>query len=128
MAEIDEAVNNVHPGVDRPTIVGMVPVRMMEAWLLLDENAIRLAAGNPNGSEPLSLPRLADVEHIPDPKSMLHDLILGATGVAARRRKSFDVSNAVQRVSEYTDDFSPLRSLSAFAALEDRVAKTIEQR
>jgi len=36
--------------------IPVVPVRMMEAWLLIDESAIRSAAGNPNGTENLSLP------------------------------------------------------------------------
>ena len=33
--------------------VGIVPVRMTEAWLLLDESAIRRVAGRPHGDEPL---------------------------------------------------------------------------
>ena len=36
--------------------VPVVPVRMTEAWLLFDEKAIRWAASNPNGSQPLGLP------------------------------------------------------------------------
>src|SRR5579872_4460722 len=34
----------------------VIPVRMQEAWLLIDEQAIRRAAGNPNGKQPLILP------------------------------------------------------------------------
>ena len=30
------------------SLVPVIPVRMTEAWLLFDERAIRLAAGNPN--------------------------------------------------------------------------------
>jgi hypothetical protein len=41
-----------------PPIIGVVPVRMMEAWLLFDEAAIRRAADNPRGKERLSLPPL----------------------------------------------------------------------
>ena len=37
-------------------IVRVIPVRMMEAWLLTDEGAIRSAAGNPNGTDPLNVP------------------------------------------------------------------------
>ena len=33
--------------------MGIVPVRMTEAWLLLDESAIRRVAGRPHGDEPL---------------------------------------------------------------------------
>jgi hypothetical protein len=34
----------------------IVPVRMTEAWLLFDKNAIRFASGNPNGQMQLDLP------------------------------------------------------------------------
>ena len=36
--------------------VCVVPIRMQEAWLLLDETAIRTAAGNPHGHRLLELP------------------------------------------------------------------------
>lgn len=49
----------------------VVPVRMTEAWLLLDEDAIRRVAGRPNGVEPLGLPSLATVEQALDPKQVL---------------------------------------------------------
>ena len=39
--------------------VPVIPVRMTEAWLLADENAIRRAAGNPNGDEELNLPDIS---------------------------------------------------------------------
>ena len=38
---------------------------MTEAWLLFDESAIRVVAGNPNGKNPLNIPDLSVVEQIP---------------------------------------------------------------
>jgi hypothetical protein len=125
--EVHEAVCLARETVAIPCAIAVVPVRMIEAWLLFDEQAIRAAAGNPNGAMDLNLPRLVDVEDIPNPKDMLHDLILEATELGAHRRKRFPVSTAVQRIPQYTDDFSPLRALSAFSALEERLEEVIRE-
>lgn len=66
--------------------VGIVPVRMTEAWLLLDEAAIRQTANNPRGRMPLNLPALSSVERIADPKSTLESALLRARGNRGRRR------------------------------------------
>jgi hypothetical protein len=46
----------------------VIPIRMTEAWLLLDEEAIRDSAGRPSSSVSLGLPLPQRVETIPDPK------------------------------------------------------------
>ena len=66
--------------------VCVVPVRMTEAWLLFDETAIRKAAGNPNGNLPLGLPVIHNIESLPDPKQILHDLLRSASGHTSKRR------------------------------------------
>jgi hypothetical protein len=104
-----------------PTMAGVVPVvpvRMTEAWLLTDEQAIRRASGNPNGRVPLDVPPLARLESLPDPKLELHRLLRVASELKGRRLRRLDESSAVHRIAETTEDFSPLRNLSAFADLE----------
>lgn len=98
--------------------VPVIPVRMTESWLLVDEAAIRAAAGNPNGSDRLQLPGLNRVEDIPDPKSLLHDALRRASGLNARRRRGLPVHDRVQRIPNYIDDFTYLGQLSAFRTLE----------
>ena len=99
--------------------VAVVPVRMTESWLLHDEAAIRTAAERPAGREALALPKLQDVESRPDPKALLFAAIEAARGqVPARRRRQFNVREAVHRVAELIDDWSPLRPLPAFRRLE----------
>jgi hypothetical protein len=102
------------------TVVRVVPVRMTEAWLLLDEVAIRRAADRPDGREPLDLPTLSRIESISDPKTLLRDTLLRAANVTGRRRKRFQqgIAARVQRIAELVDDFSALRQLSAFRVLE----------
>jgi hypothetical protein len=98
--------------------VCVVPVRMTEAWLLFDEAAIRLAAGNPRSATPLSLPPLAKVEDLPDPKAVLNEALLRATDKPARRLRKFRTGQAVQRLAELIQDYSPLRRAAAFHSLE----------
>jgi hypothetical protein len=116
--EIAEALKTL-PN-DPPIVhVPVIPVRMTEAWLLLDEAAIRLAVRNPNGRADLKLPRAREVEDLPDPKHRLHETLLLACGLSGRRRKEFDTRGAAPQIAASMADFSPLRQLSAFRALED---------
>ena len=48
-ARFDEIAKAMDVVADAPRWVGVVPVRMTEAWLILDEGAIRRAVGRPNG-------------------------------------------------------------------------------
>lgn len=119
-AEIESAVSVL--GADGvPSVVAVIPVRMMEAWLLIDEGAIREAAGNPNGDGLLSLPPLAKLESLPNPKETLHGLLRQASGLHGRRLHQLRIGPAIHRLANLIEDFSPLRKLPAFAQLEDRV-------
>lgn len=98
--------------------VCVIPVRMQEAWLLFDESAIRNAANNPNSKSRLQLPPLHQVETLPDPKAKLYGLLQEASGLPKRRLKHFRPQTAVHRIIDFIEDFSPLRQLQAFSALE----------
>ena len=112
-------------GFQTPAIC-VVPVQMTEAWLLFDKIAIRFAAGNPNGKKLLSLPDLSEIEHIPDPKELLFDLLREASGLTGRRLKRFNMAESRIRITELISDFSPLRDLSAFQRLEKDIS-TLKQ-
>jgi hypothetical protein len=109
--------------------VCVVPVRMMEAWLLHDEVAIRRAAGKPNGKQKLLLPSLSRVETVADPKSALREALLLASETSGRRHKQKlrDFGIMRRRVAELIDDYSPLRAVSAFARLEQELRTTLDQ-
>lgn len=109
--------------------VRLVPVRMTEAWLLIDEAAIRAAAGNPNGRDPLLLPNNSQLERLPDPKSRMHECLIDASGKRrGRRRHMFkrDISLRVQRVAELIEDFSPLMDLPAFKVFADDLRHALQ--
>ena len=116
--EIEAALAKVRErGMNIPHVC-VIPVRMLEAWLLFNEPAIRKAAGNPNGTVRLELPRARDVENMPDPKEQLFELIKTASELTGRRLRKLSVSQARYRISEIVDDFSSLRLLEAFRAFE----------
>jgi Domain of unknown function (DUF4276) len=124
--EIYDAIERVNQPVLAP-FVCVIPVRMTEVWLLFDELAIRTAASNPSGRKPLQFPDIKRLEDEPDPKELLYKLLREASDLSQRRLKQFSPSERVYRVAELIDDFSPLRILSAFKALEGEIEQVIQQ-
>ena len=122
--EIRSALQHVSVEPRVPAVC-VVPVRMQEAWLLFDELALRRAAGNPNGRESLDLPRIHELEGLPDPKQILSELLRVASGLHGRRRSRLPAAERVSRLAVLIDDFSPLRALPAFSALEEEVVEFV---
>ena len=106
--------------------IPVVPVRMTEAWLLSDELAIRKAAGNPNGIVQLNLPDLRNLEDLPDPKQVLHDALIKASGLNVRRRSRMPIRQRVHLIPNYIDDYSHLLVLPAFQKLQQDIRELIE--
>ena len=119
--EIHNALERCEIGV--LPVVCVIPVRMQEAWLLIDGPALRRAVGNPQGRQPLELPDLRGLEGLPNPKETLYELLGTASGLSGRRKRRFkrDVNRHVHRVAEEIDDFGPLRALRAFRQVESDV-------
>lgn len=107
-----------------PTIK-VIPIRMTEAWLLFNESAIRTAASNPNGNVDLALPRLTHIENLPDPKNRLHEALKRASQLSGRRLKKFNPHSCIYRIAELIDDFSYLRNLNAFCAMENELKSVL---
>ena len=110
---------------DLPPTVPVVPVREMEAWLLVDEQAIRMAAGAARGRTQLDLPRGREIERCPDPKLVLRQALQKASGLPGRRLQElntvrpFDVATLMRR-------FVVLQQLPAFQAFEADVRQVIQ--
>ncbi len=125
VAEITGALSE--KAKDQPAVC-VVPVRTLEAWLLFDEDAIRTAAGNPNGSIQLDIPRWAEIERLRKPKGRLRELLKQAAELGARRRRGIRWGQAVHRMAELISDFSPLRKLPAFEAFEADLRQVLADR
>jgi hypothetical protein len=117
--EIRRAIKTLEErGFDQVPTVCVVPVRMQEAWLLVDENAIRMASGNPDGRMRLNLPNLNRLEELADPKERLLQTLRTASGHSGRKLKKLPVLALRYRVADLMEDISALRHLAAFASLE----------
>lgn len=127
ITEIEKAIEEARKLVDVPPAVCVVPVRMQEAWLLFDELAIRKAAGKPRGKQPLQLPAMDRLEREPDPKQLLYDLLRQASERKGRALKKLRVEPLVHQVASSINDFSPLRALSAFRALEEDIQRVVRE-
>jgi hypothetical protein len=107
-----------------PPAICVVPVRMTEAWLLLDEAAIRFAAGNPRGRPQLHLPPSAAVERLANPKETLFQALRVASEHTGRRLRSLRVEERRHRVAELMN-CELLRTLPAFQSLEQELTTTL---
>lgn len=124
LSEIQQGVAEV-----RPTLPALpvIPIRMTEAWLLMDEAAIRRVAGRPSGTSPLNLPQIPLIEQLADPKQALREALERASGAMGRRLKRFrrDFPAHRRRLLEELDHHGPVSQLSAWQNFESDVASVV---
>ena len=122
--EIADAVAAVR---DAPRWVGVVPVRMTEAWLILDEDAIRRAVGRPNGRTPLGLPTPSEAERRAHPKDILASALLAASDATGRRRERIqrDFGRLRQRLLTNLPIHGPLTQLTSWLRFRDDTRRAI---
>ena len=123
-SEIQRAVREALPE-GAPPCVCVVPVRMQEAWMLFDEQAIRTASGNPNGTVALDLPSAC--EGLPDPKALLYEALKRASGLSGRRLRRVSLARAARRITDLIDDFTPLHAFDAFRAMAAELRHVMRQ-
>ncbi|MET7474733.1 hypothetical protein ABZT17_10300 [Streptomyces sp. NPDC005648] len=123
--EIAEAVAEVCPDLVH---VPVIPVRMLEAWLILDHAAIREVAGNPNGKVALNLPGLTRAESARDPKALLKQAIATASEDKGRRleklQKRFPENRA--RLLQMLDREGPVQQLASWQAFTQDLRQALE--
>jgi len=107
-------------------VVPVVPIRMIESWLLVDEQAIRSAANNRNGRIPLTLPANNRIEQLPDPKAVLFDLLKTACDLPSQRLRRFNEHYARSRISNFMQTFESLRFQQGFQAFEASFINAIQ--
>lgn len=113
--------------------IAVVPVRMTEAWLLLDERAIRRVAGKPSGRAALGLPAPRHAEGTADPKTVLQQALITAAEVRGRRLKTFrgQFGNHRRQLLSLLDPDGPVACLPAWQRLRrdiDDLVRTLRAR
>ncbi|GAB3809862.1 hypothetical protein [Micromonospora zhanjiangensis] len=118
--EITEAASAV---AGDSSCLPVIPVRMTEAWLLLDEGLIRQVAGNPRGRGDLQLPRPHEVESRADPKHVLQQCLLRAADVTGRKRESLRKRFPQHRrqLLERLDRFGSVTTLTSWKQLTTEI-------
>ena len=123
--EVTEAWRKIKESTSTESMITVIPVRMTEAWLLFDEDSIKIAAGNPNNSKSLSLPPFQWIERLTDPKATLYQKIREASALHGRKLAKLKIPNRVHVLVDNIADFSPLRALPAFQKLEEDIKTTL---
>ncbi|MFJ8843986.1 hypothetical protein ACIRFF_13910 [Streptomyces cyaneofuscatus] len=123
--EIEKAVDAEWPGLRH---VAVVPVRMLEAWLLLDEVCLRQVAENPRGRVGLDLPKGVAAENIADPKQLLKESLARASGYKGRRLAQFQkrFSQHRLRMLELLDPEGPVTCLPSWRAFVEDLDAAFE--
>lgn len=122
------AIRRAEIPVESGIVVPIIPVRMTEAWLLIEPLAIAKAADNP-GARGLRVPSTREIEAIKDPKGLLEGLLLEAadiTGARHRARFMRDLAARKRAVADYITSFGPLRELNAFKRFEEDLCGWVE--
>jgi hypothetical protein len=104
--------------------IPLVPISMTEAWLLVDESAIREVVGRPQGRADLGIPPVRRIETTADPKSVLK-AALGRASEKTGRRLREEQRQFYSRRRVLLQRLNPdgaVRQLSAWTALEADVA------
>lgn len=122
--EVGKAVARIMPGLPH---IAVVPVRMTEAWLLVDHGLIRRVAGKPNSSIRLGVPPTKHLERHRDPKGLLKAALGTASGLSGHRLKRFDRRFGQHRwiILQQLDIHGPVRQLPAWQALESSIDATL---
>lgn len=109
--------------------VALVPVQETEAWILLDEAAIRAVARKPRGRVPLDLPRPGQVEAIPNPKERLQEALVKASELRGRRLVQFrqDFADHRRILLQRLPVRGPLLEVPSWVRLETDLAAAIRR-
>lgn len=102
-------------GLEDERVVPVIPVRMTEAWLLIDPTAIAHAVGVPRAK--VTVPRPGELEALSDPKSVLEGLLIEAAGDPTGRRRKYLLRKLTTfrvGVASRIEDFSTLEQLPSY--------------
>jgi hypothetical protein len=109
-------------------LVPVVPIQETEAWLLLDEQAIREVVENPRGRVALGLPRPNRVEDISSPKERLKEALARASELRGRRLQRLNADFPRLRTSliQRLRPSAMLTSVGAWIRLTQRTRQAIQ--
>ena len=102
--------------------LGIVPIRMTEAWLLVNEWSIRQVSGKPDSRHDLGLPTVQTVESIANPKNVLKEVLLRAGSPRGSRREKIFRRNFGEHRRQLIESLpvgGPLEHLNSWVRFRD---------
>ena len=128
----DGREREIHRGVEESgcplPFIPVIPVQETEAWLLLDEQAIRDVVAS-KGKQSLRLPKPNAIEGTRKPKEILQKALLAASETSGRRlKKEKNSFNHHRRVLlQRLDPFGAVRDLPSWQCLERDIQRALAQ-
>lgn len=107
-------------------IVPVVPVRAIEAWLLVDADRIKLAAGVSENYQFQNFPKIHQIENLPNPKKTLFDNLLDASGLIGRRRDKYDRFSARHYLLQSISSSMNLERLTSYRAMKSDMSRAFQ--
>jgi hypothetical protein len=127
----------INPGVQRvraaldagedvcQTLTPVVPIQMLEAWLLADPDALRTVIGTNMQPTELDIPSTpGQIEGLADPKQQITEIIRRAYAHRARRRRRFNLGEFYQPLASQIR-LERLAQLPAYQRFVDDLATAL---
>ncbi len=117
LAEIEEQTRHLKSY----RVVPLIPVKMLETWLLSDIDNIRIVSGNPDSTINLPIPKLAHLERVSDPKKLLFESLECASGLSGRKLNKFKkrLGEMRYRLTIDLDPEGPINQLSSYQSFRN---------
>ncbi|MHC8379275.1 hypothetical protein ACYZT3_25755 [Pseudomonas sp. MDT1-16] len=109
--------------VDAERVVPVIPVTMLETWLLADVDAIKLVAGNSGYRGALSIPTIRRLEGARDTKQLLMDALCEASETQGARLGKFKkrFSEMRARLTVDLNPDGPVRELASYQEFRRKI-------
>ncbi|WAT14808.1 hypothetical protein [Xanthomonas fragariae] len=108
---------------DSEAVIPIVPVKMLETWLLVDSQAIRRVAGKAGCEEIECIPALRHLEGIRDSKALLLDALCECSELQGARLKKFKnlFGKMRARLVSAIDAEGPISELPSYSQFKNDV-------
>lgn len=115
-----EALEKHEEGCSR-YLTPIIPVRMIEAWMLADKRLLKEEMGTDKSDQELEIAR--DPETIADPKSVIEKAIRIATADKPKRRQRLSISDLYSIIGDKVS-LSEMERLDSYRKFQDEVRDT----
>ncbi|PHR17740.1 MAG: hypothetical protein COA41_11530 [Sphingopyxis sp.] len=107
-------------------VIPVIPVKMLETWLLADKEKLNIVAGNTKTDTDIKcLPKLAKLEKIADSKALLMDVLCESSGATGGRLKDFKkrFNEMRARLTYDLDPDGPVNKLTSYTKFRSKLTE-----